>query len=61
MSIKTYTSSVIAINAFGDAIISLPDDLVKELDWRLHDELDFKIEDEKVLITNKSKEKRNKK
>ncbi len=61
MSTKRYTSKVVAVNAFGEAIVPLPEDLVKELDWRLHDELDFQIDGDKVIIRNLSKEKREKK
>lgn len=61
MSTKKYTSRVIAINAFGEAIVPIPDELVKELDWHLHDELDFQVDDDKVIIRNLTKEKRGKK
>lgn len=55
---KSYTNRVVAINAFGDAIITLPDDLVKDLDWRLHDNLSFEIDGDAVIVKNITKEKR---
>lgn len=58
---KSYTSKVVAINAFGEAIITLPDDLVKELDWRLHDNLSFEIDGDAIIVKNITKEKREKK
>ena len=38
---KRYTAKVLALDCFGDAIIELPDDLVKELDWQVGDKLDY--------------------
>ena len=55
---KTYTAKVVALDCFGDAIIQLPDDLVEELDWRVGDELDYKMEGKSVVITNLTKNKR---
>jgi S-adenosylmethionine hydrolase len=56
---KSYHSKVLAIDCFGNAIIELPDELVEELDWRVGDELDYKLEGKSVIITNLTKEERN--
>ena len=55
---KTYTTKVLAIDCFGDAIIQLPDELVKELDWRPGDKLDYQLEGKSVIITNLTKNER---
>ena len=55
---KSYTTRVVAINAFGDAIVPLPEELIKKLNWQLHDKLDFKVEGKSVIIRNLSKEER---
>lgn len=55
---KQYTSRVVAINAFGDGIVPLPEDMIRELDWQLHDELHMTVEGQKVIIKNITKEKR---
>jgi antitoxin component of MazEF toxin-antitoxin module len=55
MSDKIYTSKVITINCFGDAILELPDELVEELDWRVGDTLDYQLEGKSIIITNLSK------
>jgi S-adenosylmethionine hydrolase len=51
---KTQTLKVIAINAFGEAIISIPEDFAKELNWKLHDEFDIEVIHDKVLIIKKT-------
>ena len=53
-----YTSKVIEICENGDAILELPDELVKELDWRIGDTLDYQMKNKAVYIKNLSKEKR---
>jgi len=58
MSDKRYTSKVLAINCFGDAIVELPDELVEELDWRVGDVLDYKLEGKSIIITNLTKNER---
>jgi len=55
---KTYTTKVTEICENGDAIVELPDELVKELDWQIGDTLDYQMKDEAVFIKNLSKEKR---
>ena len=53
-----YTTKVVEICENGDAIIELPDELVKELDWQVGDTLDYQMKDKAVYIKNLSKEKR---
>ena len=55
---KKYEAKVLALDCFGDAIIEIPDKLVEELDWRVGDKLDYKLEGKSVVITNLTKEKR---
>ena len=38
----------------GDSIIIFPNDLMKEIEWVEGDTLDFKIEDEVVVLINLS-------
>jgi len=54
---KTYKTRVIAADCFGDAIVHIPDELVKELGWMVGDELDFQIDGESVIVKNLTKEK----
>lgn len=53
-----YTTKVVEICENGDAIIELPDELVKELNWQVGDTLDYQMKDKAVYIKNLSKEKR---
>jgi len=53
-----YTTKVVEICENGDAIVELPDELVKELDWQVGDTLDYQMKDKAVYIKNLSKEKR---
>jgi antitoxin component of MazEF toxin-antitoxin module len=53
-----YTTKVTEICENGDAIVELPDELVKELNWQIGDTLDYQMKDEAVFIKNLSKEKR---
>ena len=55
---KNYTTKVVEICDNGDAIVELPDELVKELNWQIGDTLDYQMKDEAVFIKNLSKEKR---
>ena len=55
--LKSYTTRFIAVDCFGDAIIHLPDEMVKELGWTVGDELDFEIVDESIIIKNLTKNK----
>ena len=53
-----YTAKVAEICENGDAIVELPDELVKELNWQIGDTLDYQMKDNAVFIKNLSKEKR---
>ncbi len=53
-----YTAKVTEICENGDAIVELPDELVKELNWQVGDTLDYQMKDGAVFIKNLSKEKR---
>lgn len=55
---KIHTAKVTEICENGDAIVELPDDLVKELNWQIGDTLDYQMKDGAVFIKNLSKEKR---
>jgi antitoxin component of MazEF toxin-antitoxin module len=55
---KIYTTKVTEICENGDAIVELPDELVKELNWEIGDTLDYQLINEAVHIKNLSKEKR---
>ena len=54
----TYTAKVLEICENGDAIVELPDELVKELNWEIGDVLDYEMKDQQVFIKNLTKEKR---
>ena len=53
-----YTTKVLEICENGDAIVELPDELVKELNWQIGDTLNYEMKNEAVYIKNLSKEKR---
>ena len=53
-----HTTKVTEICENGDAIVELPDELVKELNWQIGDTLDYQMKDNAVFIKNLSKEKR---
>ena len=53
-----YTSKVLEICENGDALVELPDELIKELNWEIGDTLDYELKNEAVFIKNLSKEKR---
>jgi antitoxin component of MazEF toxin-antitoxin module len=53
-----YTTKVVEICENGDAIVELPDELVKELNWEIGDTLNYQMKDGAVFIKNLSKEKR---
>lgn len=55
---KIHTAKVTEICENGDAIVELPDELVKELNWEIGDTLDYQMKDGAVFIKNLSKEKR---
>jgi antitoxin component of MazEF toxin-antitoxin module len=56
---KTYNAEVLRIDTSGDAVVEIPDELVEELDWRVGDVLDYKLDNGSVIITNLTKEERN--
>ena len=58
MCIRDSTTKVTEICENGDAIVELPDELVKELNWQVGDTLDYQMKDGAVFIKNLSKEKR---
>ena len=49
---KSYTTKVTKVLKNGDAIVELPDELVKELGWEVGDKLDYEMKDGKVYIKN---------
>ena len=51
---KTYESKVLEICDNGDAIVELPEELLKELGWKVGDELDYQMVNGSVHITNLS-------
>jgi antitoxin component of MazEF toxin-antitoxin module len=53
---KSYTTKVVEICDNGDAIVELPDELVKELGWSIGDTLDYEMKDGKVYIKNLTKD-----
>ena len=53
-----YTTKVVEICENGDAIVELPDELVKELNWEIGDVLNYELKDQRVFIKNLTKEKR---
>ena len=54
----TYITKVVEICENGDAIVELPDELVKELNWEIGDVLNYELKDQRVFIKNLTKEKR---
>lgn len=54
---KKYETEVIECDN-GDAIIQFPEELTKELDWRVDDVLSFDVKDGAIYIRNISKETR---
>ena len=53
---KTYEAKVLALDCFGDAIIEIPEELVKELDWNVCDKLDYEVVGKSVVIKKLTKE-----
>ena len=48
---KIYTSQVIEICENGDAIIELPDELMKEMGWKTNDLLNIDYVDGQVIVS----------
>lgn len=55
---KVYESRIVSVNAFGDGILPLPEELIKELAWQLHDKLELTVKGKSLVIRNLSKEER---
>jgi formylmethanofuran dehydrogenase subunit D len=53
---KKYESQVLEICDNGDAIIELPEDMLKELGWEVGDVLDIVELQGQVIVINKTKE-----
>ena len=51
---KMYDAKVLEICDDGDAIVELPEELMKKLGWKVGDKLDYRMEDGSVYITNLS-------
>jgi formylmethanofuran dehydrogenase subunit D len=49
-----YDAKVLEICDNGDAIVELPEELMKKLGWKVGDKLDYRMEDGSVYITNLS-------
>jgi antitoxin component of MazEF toxin-antitoxin module len=56
---KKYNSKVLEICDNGDAIVELPEELMKELGWKVDDKLDYQMKDGSVYVTNLSLKERN--
>ena len=52
-----YTTKVVEVLENGDALIELPEEMLKNLDWKVGDVLDYQLKDGKVYIKNLTKEK----
>ena len=51
---KTYFTTVVD----KDGVITFPEDFLEQEDWRVGDELSFKVEGETLIIRNVTKENR---
>lgn len=49
---KSYTGRVIEILSNGDAVIELDPEMIKDLGWKIGDELDYEKKDGEIYITN---------
>ena len=59
-SAKSYTSKVLEILPNGDAVIELPDEMCKELGWKIGDTLKITNEDGNIIIKKIDNDNRNK-
>lgn len=48
--LKTYTANVVSILENGDAVLQLPDDLLKDLKWSEGDVIDLDIKDGNIIM-----------
>lgn len=58
MTNNFYTAEVVEVLSNGDAVVELPPELVKELQWEVGDTLDFTSKNKSIILKNLSKEKR---
>jgi len=47
---KSYISEVVEVTKDGDAIIDLPEEMLKELGWKEGDTLDMNMENGKIIL-----------
>ena len=47
---KSYISEVVEVTKDGDAIIDLPEEMLKELGWKEGDVLDMNMVDGKIIL-----------
>lgn len=53
---KVYVGKVSEICENGDGIVTLPDEMILELDWREGDIIDISFEDDVCILKNLTKE-----
>lgn len=53
---KKYEAQVLEICDNGDAIIELPEDMLKELDWKVGDVIEIVELQGRIILINKTKE-----
>jgi uncharacterized membrane protein (UPF0127 family) len=53
---KKYKAQVLEICDNGDAIIELPEDLMKEIDWKVGDVIEIVELQGRIILINKTKE-----
>jgi uncharacterized membrane protein (UPF0127 family) len=53
---KKYKAQVLEICDNGDAIIELPEDLLKEIDWKVGDVIEIVELQGRIILINKTKE-----
>lgn len=53
---KKYEAQVLEICDNGDAIIELPEDMLKELDWKVGDVIEVVELQGRIILINKTKE-----
>ena len=59
MKNTTYFTSVVEYDSVNDEyFVKIPDEMLQQLDWRAGDSLTYKLEPEKVILFNSTKETR---
>jgi bifunctional DNA-binding transcriptional regulator/antitoxin component of YhaV-PrlF toxin-antitoxin module len=59
MKNNTYFTSVVEYDSVSDEyFVKIPDELLQQLDWKVGDSLTYKLEPEKVVLFNSTKETR---